>query len=296
MSFNSKWSADVDRSIINLARAHGCFNCKCRKQGASKACGKCGVAVYCDESCQRADWEAGKHGREDCHKKLCKKYRGNTSPDGENFPPPIGLWSVGYLDEDECLSGIRLRADAFLVEAKRVMEADGGRNNKLMPFSDSPDHGTFGLDANVVYKFNMPILHCSAIIPLSNQSVQRVEYVVFEPIGEGGEIVRQRLHPQVGPGDISIACRRRVIEVLKSFFCKVQDYGLSIDCFTHRRGLAWFAERDFRQNDGPVLDESNGGLAIYYSPTMASNYPSGSSSTEFPMNATLAALFAGMNS
>ena len=116
---------------------------------------------------------------------------------------------------------IKRRADAYLVEAKRVVDIGMTDEKYSKMFGAS-----INIVANVVYNFEKPMLQCAVTVfdieapssggkmaPVSGD-YKRVEYVVFEEIGRGGEDVRRLLHPPFGAGDISESCRKRAVKVL----------------------------------------------------------------------------------
>jgi hypothetical protein len=163
---------------------------------------------------------------------------------------------------------MKRRADALLEEVKRV--EDIGNKRGGAPW--------IGITANVVYNFDKPILQCSVNFfdseaecdygPKGMPKPECVHYVVFEPIGEGGERVRRRLHPAFGPGDISNECRERAVEELKEFLQKVNEHGLYVMKFLYQRGLMWMSDEDFKEGAAKELEEANGGNQIRWMPDM----------------------------
>lgn len=167
---------------------------------------------------------------------------------------------------------MRTRADLFFEEVKRVVST--GREL----------HRSIGLVVNVMYNLDFPILQGfvtfidptvptvlpnGRIDPDSPGTHECVYYVLFTPIGEGGEDVRRRLHPSYGgSGEISKMMRKRVIKELKEFFHKVTAYGLHIHLITYSRGLMWMGNDDFRGDAAKELEEANGGNHIAWEPNL----------------------------
>ena len=277
MPFNPKFAAEEEKSLIEkLRKSRGCFNCG--DKSASKVCIKCHVAVYCSRDCQIADWKRGLSS----HKELCKIYCNNTTPEcwrgpkGQEFPAAIGLASIGYIKEDMRNMAIKRRADAYLVEAKRVVDIGMTDEKYSKMFGAS-----INIVANVVYNFEKPMLQCAVTVfdieapssggkmaPVSGD-YKRVEYVVFEEIGRGGEDVQRLLHPPFGAGDISESCRKRAVKVLKSFIQKVNEHGLFVEQVFYQRGLMWMSDENFRQDGAKTLEKVNDGKTIDWNADMS---------------------------
>lgn len=272
MPFNKDFSKKLDMALIDAYKLTGCFNWHCRAPNPSKRCSKCGVAVYCSKACQKADW----NDPDDPHKHLCQVYNNNTNPKdwkgvkNQQFPIPVGLAAINLMLKDDLWSSMRTRADLFLEEVKRVVST--GREL----------HRSIGLVVNVMYNFDFPILQgfvtfLDPTVPtvLPNGMIdpdgthECVYYVLFTPIGEGGEDVRRRLHPSYGgSGEISSTMRKRVIKELKEFFHKVTEYGLHIHLITYSRGLMWMGDDDFRGGAAKELEKANGGNRIAWEPNL----------------------------
>lgn len=206
MPFNPDFAKELEKASMEALAQTGCFNWHCRKPNPTKRCSKCGVAVYCSKQCQIKDWK----DVHDPHKTICNAYCANTSAaewkgtKGQEFPAFIGLASIGLLLEKDLFLMMKRRADVFLKELKRI--DDIAAKNSARKYTSS-----IGITANVVYNFHKHILQCSVNFfdseveygPHKLSKPECVHYIVFEPIGEGGEDVQRRLHPGFGPGDIS---------------------------------------------------------------------------------------------
>ena len=139
MPFNPKYAEKLEKEVIaGLVAQTGCFNWQCRKPDPTKRCSNCGVAIYCSKECQIQDWTekagtpkgGGSGGNKkkktmskknpNPHKLICKTYCANTNSEhwkggiGQEFPPFIGLLSVGLVSESECFIQMKRRADALL--------------------------------------------------------------------------------------------------------------------------------------------------------------------------------------
>mmetsp|Transcript_14833 Transcript_14833/g.30382 ORF Transcript_14833/g.30382 Transcript_14833/m.30382 type:complete len:283 (-) Transcript_14833:147-995(-) len=263
MPFNQEFSRPLDTMLIDAYKQTGCFNWHCRAPNPSKRCGKCGVAVYCSRTCQIADWK----DKDDPHKHLCQLYCNNTNPKdwkgakGQQFPVPVGLRGIGLMLEDDLWEAMKNRASLFFDEVHRVIEAN----------HESYREKEIGLILNVMYNFDKPILQGAVTFhdsngPTLNGGTECVYYILFEPVGEGGEDVRRRIHPATGSGDLSVELRRGAIEVLKEFIQKVNEHGLHINLLTYQRGLMWMSDDDFRNGAAKELEEANGGNRIEWTP------------------------------
>lgn len=271
MPFNYNFADEGEGDLIGLVRtSRGCFNVNCKDPSASKRCTKCNVAVYCSRECQTVDWKAADFP----HKQVCKVFRDNIASDtregagGQKGAVAIGLLSVELIDEDQCSKAMKDRADAFLAEAKRCIDID--LKNDKFGFRKA----TIGLAAAIVYNMGKPRLQCAPTVHDSEsevgfgQGMVTVNHVIFEAVGEGGDEVRNRLHPPRGSGDISEACRERVVEKLKAFFLRAKNkYDISIQSINYGRGLGWMSEEDFR-DDKKELEDANGGNLIIWMPDM----------------------------
>jgi hypothetical protein len=228
------------------------------------------IFQYCSQKCQKADWK----DEEQPHKHICQVYCNNTNPkdwkgaEGQHFPAPVGLTAIGIMLEDDLWVAMRNRADLFFEEVNLVLEAN----------HESYREKKIGLIVNVMYNLDRPILQGSVTFHDSDGSTvicgrtipggtECAYYILFEPIGEGGEDVRKRLHPSFGgSGDISEDLRLRVVEELKVFFQKVNENGLHINLLTYQRGLMWMSDDDFRNGAAKELEEVNGGHKIGWTP------------------------------
>ena len=225
---------------------------------------------YCSKKCQKADW----NDREDPHKRICQVYCNNTNPKdwkgekGQQFPVPVGLAAVGLMPLEYLWMTMRNRADLFFDEVSRVLEANHERHHEKK----------IGLIVNVMYNLSRPMLQGSVTFHDSDGSTlingdtipggtETAYYILFEPIGEGSEDVRKRLHPTFGgSGDISEELRLRAVEILKAFIQKVNEYGLHINLLSYQRGLMWMSDDDFRNGAAKELEEANGGRRIRWTP------------------------------
>ena len=101
------------------------------------------------------------------------------------------------------------------------------------------------------------------------QGMVTVNHVIFEAVGEGGEDVRRRLHTPCGSGDITEACRERVVKkFVEGLFIRAKnEYAISIQSINYGRGLSWMSEEDFR-DDKKELEYANGGNLIIWVPDM----------------------------
>jgi hypothetical protein len=189
--------------------------------------------------------------------------------DGEEFPVAVGLQSIGLLDKDLFWECMDQRADCLLEEIKRIHDIGEAKKKLFMK--------GIGLNCNVMYNLDMPILQASVTFvdpsvddgrTFSKQDI--VHCVMFVSIREGGEDVRRRLHPftmpgqlslnrSSGPGDISHAMRQRLVEELKKFICKVNEIGLPVHRITFSIGLMWMKDDDFTNGTAKELEEMNGG-------------------------------------
>ncbi len=165
---------------------------------------------------------------------------------------------------------MKTRADLFFQEVNRLIKVNGGRGKNI------------SLIVNVMYNLERPLLQAAVnfLDPertgSSNDipgSFETAYYVLFAPIGESGEHIRQRLHPSLHPslggcGDISKQMRRRAIEELKEFLQKVNKHGLYVDRATYSRGLMWMSDDEFRHGAVKDLQEANGGKSIRWTPNL----------------------------
>mmetsp|Transcript_1070 Transcript_1070/g.1444 ORF Transcript_1070/g.1444 Transcript_1070/m.1444 type:complete len:289 (-) Transcript_1070:208-1074(-) len=263
MPFNKDFASKLDNGLFGALRLSGCFNEDCRALTASSKCSKCGIAVYCSRKCQVADWK-DKH---DPHKRICQVYCNNTNPKdwkgpkGQHFPVPVGLAAVGLLPVDDVWMAMKTRADLFFHEVNRLIKANGeGRGKNI------------SLIVNVMYNLERPILQAGVNFydpertGLSNDipgCFETAYYILFAPIGESGEHIRQRLHPSFGGcGEISKQMRLRAIKELKGFIQKVNEHGLHVDVVTYSRGLMWMSDDDFRHGAAKDIEEANSGKSI----------------------------------
>lgn len=269
MPFNQNFAQDDEESLIaSIRKSRGCFNVKCRDSSATKRCTRCNIAVYCSKECQAADWNEESVP----HKKVCKVYRDNVAPDtrpegnGQRGAVAIGLLSVELIDEVQCRNAMRDRGEAFVKEAKRC--TDIYLQNDKYGFRKA----TIGLAAAVVYNMGKPRLQCAVTVHDEESEIGfrhgmvPVNHIVFEAVGEGGEEVRKRLHPDRGSGNISEECRGRVVEILTTFVAKASNrFGLSIQSINYGRGLQWLSEEEYR-HEKKELEKANGGNLIIWMP------------------------------
>ena len=156
----------------------------------------------------------------------------------------MGLAAIGILDKDLLWDLMKVRADAFLEEVNRIYSIGEANGKKVMK--------DVCLNVNVMYNLDRPILQAS--VRFSDPTAtgkspfhkEAVHYILFVPVGEGGESVRRRLHPPSGSGKITDEMRQTVVEELKEFICKINESGIPIGSINYSRGLMWMSEGTLR--------------------------------------------------
>jgi len=138
---------NIHQENRNLAPGANCNNFACGKPGATKRCGECRSAVYCDRVCQKQAWKQ--------HKKVCGKTE--NSSDG-------GASSSGRIGDKDGLLRIKLYSlqhDETLTPRTEWMKMlmGGMSYDELVAQSTDPDRESkvkARKDASMVIKIQIP--------------------------------------------------------------------------------------------------------------------------------------------
>lgn len=196
--------------------ACGCFSCE--KQGATKKCSACKVAVYCDRTCQRSDW------REE-HKEHCQVYCGNQKQ-GECMA--VCLRSCGYIGEVTFMRAIKKRRDLL-----------------LSMISSLPSNPWLHIQSSVI-----GILGSIRIVALVSVwddngrglygEPREVRHIMIDTVDEETPQAMNRLYR--GSGTISPEARAKAFDKLVELVAHVKQYELTIGSITFGRGMVDFAD------------------------------------------------------
>jgi len=252
-AFNIDFYAATEHELIaKLQRSIGCFNCQ--SIPASKTCGRCKVATYCNRECQEADWKSSKVTN---HKFLCQRWCDNRH-DYENkeiVPAPTCMRGCGYMDESEHLVAMKKRGDMFLNEVRRSADAGCVLGDVIHLTVYVEDCGPkIQLVGHCSY-YNEMIdkLKKGGLMPgvagvfLGNQEEKDLEVrdVILDTVDEG-TAANHMLYPGKGHGggNITMTSKRKVIDMLANFLERAQERGILVHSITYGRGLGWFSDRD----------------------------------------------------
>lgn len=255
--FNKTFDLEFEEMIIDMyQRVLGCF--RCHNKSASQRCTKCLVAVYCNRTCQAADWK----DKERPHKAVCKTYCDNRAPlPGQQSemkqPFPIALYSIGVIRHDFILEDLmEKRTELFLEEAARAFDKE---DPSPIPGNSHP----MSMQISVVHNLDHARLQASVSFVAGLGKID-VPFVIFKVVDEGYALERMIHPPLGGPGDIPEEVRTKVLENLASFLTKAKEKNIEIISLTCGRGCMWMADDDSNE----LLKDCNVGKPLNVIPSM----------------------------
>jgi hypothetical protein len=242
-SFNLDFDKELGQELIQAVQLHvGCFCCK--KPDPSKTCSRCQFSMYCNQECQKTDWKSSGVNAGD-HKQLCKTYCDNRG--GENGMQgsiPVCLYSIRAIDEASFVMSMRERSDLFLQEFGKYQQQQQSERISL------------SFQTSVIRLLGGRIRLAAAVRVWVDSKLRTVNHVLLETVDEGSE-AEQRLYPrQGGPGTISAAAEKKVLEGWVAYIGRLHEIGnVSVKSITFGRGLMHVADKNSFQ---ARLEEANG--------------------------------------
>jgi hypothetical protein len=249
--FNFDFDKEHGQELIEAVQLNvGCFNCY--KPDPDKTCSRCQVSMYCNQECQKTDWKAGHH------KHFCKTYCENRAEqDGVMGPIPICLYGIDLIDEFTFEFSMRKRSELFLQELHKYQQQEGEIIDIFVQLS-------------VIQILDGKISLAAALSFMVDSKTRTVTTVLLETVDEG-PVAEERLQCiQGGPGFISAAAEKKVLEHWVAYIGRLRnECTADVNSITYGRGLMHVADKSsFRAsveaaNGGEIIWVPNRGYSLY---------------------------------